>query len=163
MACKQFDIEMIRRHLSYDQETGHFRWKVTIPRATKAGEEAGYCCPRGYVHIRISGRIYTAHRLAYALCHGVIPDLVDHINGDKGDNRIANLRAATRSENAQNRRRANRQNRTGALGVSPCKDKYFAQIKVAGVSRNLGQFATLEEASAAYVAAKRELHPAGCL
>ena len=84
---------------------------------------------------------------------------VDHINGDTADNRWANLRPATRSENMQNRRVANSNSKTGLLGAKPSRNAFRAQIKISGRCVNLGTFSSPEAAHAAYLTAKAELHP----
>jgi hypothetical protein len=88
---------------------------------------------------------------------------VDHINGDSLDNRIANLREATPALNAQNRRTPRRGSALGVQGVTARWGRYTAQITVRGKQHHLGLFATVDEARAAYVAAKRELHEGNTL
>lgn len=100
--------------------------------------------------------------------HGYWPsEDVDHINHDKADNRIANLRELNRSLNQQNQIRAHKDNKTGYLGVYRNKigrtQPYVASIFVEGKAVHLGAFDTAEEAHAAYVKAKRRLHPAGTI
>jgi hypothetical protein len=99
--------------------------------------------------------------------YGAFPETdVDHINGDRQDNRLSNLRLATRGENLQNQRIAKSNNKsTGVLGVTFCKErkKFLAQIVVGKRHVFLGRFSTLEDAREAYVKAKRELHPFGGL
>lgn len=99
------------------------------------------------------------------IVHGAIPDglEIDHINGDESDNRICNLRLATKSENQQNKRRPRKDNKAGLLGVCWFEraKKWRAQITVNGECKYLGLYVTPEEAHAAYLTAKRELHQ-GC-
>ena len=85
---------------------------------------------------------------------------IDHINGNRTDNRIANLRAVTRGGNMQNQRRAHASNTSGLLGVyyKPKNKKWAAQIQANKKRMNLGLFKTAEEAHTAYLKAKRELH-----
>lgn len=110
--------------------------------------------------IRVDGRRYLAHRLAWLIMTGEWPATeVDHRDTDPGNNAWTNLRLATRSQNMQNRRAAGRNSATGVLGVSPCRSRYRAVIKTSGRIRHLGVFATVEAAEAAYLAAKVELHP----
>src|SRR5689334_22074801 len=109
------DIELLRKLLDYDPETGLFRWKARSPamfdgNATRcnrwngrlAGKEAGNVRGDGYRSIDVGNIKYLAHRLAWALHHGEEPIEIDHINGDRGDNRYANLREVTRTENNMN-------------------------------------------------------------
>jgi len=98
--------------------------------------------------------------------HGGFPNgILDHINGNKSDNRIENLRESDHQKNSQNQRKATKRNLTGFLGVSVDRSciprPYVARIKAGGKNIRLGQFQTPEQAHEAYVKAKRELH-AGC-
>jgi hypothetical protein len=157
--------ERLRELLDYDPETGVFRWKaVSSKNQVRVGDVAGCVETNGYRRIRVYGRAYQAHRLAWLHVYGRWPvGEIDHINGAKDDNRISNLREATRSENLQNQRRATRGSKTGFLGVYPSFGKFGAQIMLAGKTRHIGTFETAEQAHAAYVRAKRELHPGGTL
>jgi hypothetical protein len=139
--------------LKYDPETGVFT-HITNRRGTGArvGKEAGYTTKGGYRLIGIDGRQYLAHRVALLMTHGEWPSaLVDHINGDPGDNRIANLRAVDHAQNASNR--------GGVAGASmhPC-GKWQAKIRWRGVERHLGLFSSKEEAADAYWKASAEVH-----
>lgn len=87
--------------------------------------------------------------------------IIDHINGDASDNRLANLRCVDAFVNAQNIRAAKRTSSTGAIGVSAHKNGWRAQISTRGKNYQLGIFATLDEARNAYIEAKRRLHE-GC-
>jgi hypothetical protein len=82
--------------------------------------------------------------------------MIDHINGDRSDNRAVNLRDVTPKETAQNLRSAHRDSKSGFLGVSPYRKKWAAQIMRAGKLRRLGNFPTPEEAAQAYLQAKAE-------
>ena len=84
---------------------------------------------------------------------------VDHINGDTSDNRWVNMREATNSENMQNVRVAREDNQSGLLGAHRNGRRYFPKIQVDGKMHRLGSFSTAQEAHAAYMAAKKELHP----
>jgi len=147
--------------LSYDIETGVFRWRVPSRRVS-VGDVAG-CVDNGYVRIKVKQRAYRAHRIAWLFVHGEWPsDDIDHINGDRSDNRIANLRDVPRAINCQNLRRARRDNKSsGLLGVTRDRGMWLAQISVGGRNRLVGRFSDANQAHAAYVAAKRQQHP-GC-
>ena len=114
----------------------------------------------GYIIVTVSKVQYLAHRIAWLLYHGTWPTkFIDHINGNRSDNRIENLREADSSINAQNVRVA--RCRSGLLGVRIRKGRYEANISVGQRSIYLGRFDTAEEAHSAYVNKKREIH-AGC-
>lgn len=147
----------VRRLLRYEPDTGIFFWR-TAARNIKAGDIAGCQQSRGYWHVRINRRLYVAHRLAWLYATGEWPaGNVDHINGQRSDNRLANLRIATNSENAWNSR-IRRNNACGYKGVHYKKTirKFVAQINAGGRVRHLGVFMTADEAHAAYVRAARE-------
>lgn len=115
----------------------------------------------GYIIISLDGIPYKAHRLAWLYVHGEMPAaIVDHINRDKTDNRIANLRLATRSENARNINRR-RDNTSGITGVTflPKTSRWAAKLTVNSWNHFLGSFATKEEAIAARLKAEKELLP----
>lgn len=153
--------ERLRELLDYDPETGIFHWKSRRGKAA-AGKVAGCLDGRGYCVINVDRKRHYAHRLAWVYVNGGVRFCIDHINGDKGDNRIANLRDVDCKTNRQNTRKAYASNKsTGILGVRVLKGKYVSQIWVGGKDMHLGTFTTIEEAHAAYVEAKR-LHHAGC-
>lgn len=154
-------FEHVDQILSYQKETGAFVWKVDMRRGL-AGKSAGTINKRfGYLRIEIGGKTYSAHRLAWLLVHRVNPEgHVDHINRNKLDNRISNLRIVTRSENAQNIVAPRSDSNTGVRGVSFWPSRgYVARIMVSGKSKFIGTFATLHEAADAYANAKRHFHP----
>jgi hypothetical protein len=160
--CK-LTIERAAAVLSYEPETGLFRWKVKV-RFSVPGEVAGRIKDNGYVAISVDGDVYYAHRLAWLFSYGGWPGaLIDHIDGDKTNNRIANLREVTKQVNAQNLKGPHVGNETGFLGVTPDKKAggFKAIISHGGRRHWIGRFATPEEAHAAYVQKKRELHE-GC-
>lgn len=141
-------------------KNGEFIRLVKTGQSTKVGDIAGGPNPDGYQRVKISGKTYLTHRLVWLYETGSWPiNELDHINGNKQDNRIENLRDVTRSENLQNLYRPTRGNPSGFLGVSIRKGMYCARIRTNGVLSYIGTFSTPEQASSAYLAAKRELHP----
>lgn len=152
--------ERLKELLHYDAASGAFTWLIRTSNRIKIGDMAGTIHPRGYRHIRLDGKDYQAHRLAWLYVHGCFPAAgTDHINGVRDDNRIVNLREATHAENGQNRAmRSN--NCSGFLGVfwhrKACK--WMAQIRFEGKQKYLGLFESPESAHATYLAAKAELH-----
>lgn len=150
----------LKQLLHYDPDTGVFTWLANRGRKAKTGGMAGSINTCGHRQIKIGGRAYMAHRLAWLYVHGAWPkDQTDHINGVRDDNRIANLREATQSENNQNVAMYSN-NTSGFIGVSwfPATMKWKAQIKVNGGVKHIGYFDMPEAAHAAYLAAKAELH-----
>ena len=145
-------IEELRQAFRYDPGVG----KVFRETLTARDRD-------GYFVGKINGRFVRAHRVAWALAQGEWPDGdIDHINGDRGDNRIANLRVVARAENNKNRA-LHSNNKSGVHGVSWHRksNSWQTQIKVNGERHYLGQFPTLEAAAAARKAAEEKFgfHP----
>ena len=136
--------------LSYDPAAGTFTWLTAAGTATK-GKPAGCMDRTGYIRIGIDGQRHAAHRLAYLLMNGQHPSQhIDHINGNRADNRWANLREATRTDN--NRNKANRSDNTsGHPGVTwmPRNKKWRARINAGSQRISLGLFASRQQAIAA--------------
>jgi hypothetical protein len=148
--------ERLKQILDYDPKTGVFTRRGYSLRGGRtssrgAGERAGWHCANGYWMICVDNRDYTAHRLAWLYVYGRFPNGdTDHINHDKIDNRIANLREATRSQNSANRPPP-KHNKSGHKGVhfDRAKGRWVAYIKKDFKRYHLGRYDTMEEAIAA--------------
>jgi hypothetical protein len=153
-------VETLREMLSYSPVTGKLTW-IKSSRVTRAGAEAGGFDRRGYRRIAFNGSRCLAHRLAWAIHHGVDPGEleIDHRDHDKANNRIDNLRLATDRQNKYNAK-TRADNTSGAKGVYWNKDRqqWQAQLCIGGKGRYLGRFSTIEEAEAAVRAAREEHH-----
>lgn len=128
----------------FDYKEGELFWKVSPANRVKVGDKAGIVNKNGYVVLSIKNRLYHAHRVIWKMFKGVDPsDNIDHINRNKSDNRIENLRELSNHHNALN---------NSAKGYTYLTDrgKYQAQIRVAGKRITLGYFDTPEEASSRY-------------
>ena len=145
-------LENLKEIFDYNPETGKFSWRA----------EPGCVTSNGYRYIKVDGKLQLAHRLAWFYHYGVEPDgLIDHINGDRCDNRIENLRLATYSQNSANAKRHTR-NTSGLKGA--CKvlrrgkwtGKWQASITFQRKQIALGYFDTKEEAHEAYMDAARK-------
>jgi len=147
------ECEWLKEHLAYDPETGTLTWKV-ISRNINQGIEAGGWKNNGYRQISLSfkGKSYNylSHRVCWMIYYGSLPSILDHINQNKKDNRIVNLREADLSRNGGNAPMYSN-NRSGAKGViiTPNGD-FLSRIDFNGVKKNLGTFDTLEAAARAY-------------
>lgn len=152
--------ERLFEALSYDPESGDFKWKKKVNRRVVVGSAAGGLHrSTGYWRLAIDGVNYKAHRLAWFWTFGVWPDgEIDHIDCDKTNNRIGNLRDVSHLKNMQNERMARRNSSTRLLGAFANGKKFQAKIRVDGVQRYLGTFDVAEQAHAAYLSAKREWH-----
>jgi hypothetical protein len=166
----------LRKLVSYDAETGVFRWR---PRAelwfesrrsfkvwnkSYAGEQCFHTPDTsGYATAVILGRLVSGHRIAWAIHYGEWPaDQIDHINGDKLDNRIRNLRVVTALENSRNSKRPVN-NTSGVVGVRYSKrlDRWLAAIGSGPTRQHLGCFTSFEDAVNVRKEAERKLgyHP----
>ena len=158
--------ERIRDLFTYSPIDGLFTRRKRTANMSKVGDIAGTVNSKGYIVMKVDGKAYKAHRLAWLWWHGEWPkDQIDHINGDKQDNSIGNLRVVTNSENKQNVIKPQK-NTKFARGVrhdaSPGRIKrYESRITVNGVRIFLGAFHTIDEAYNAYLSAKMRLHIRG--
>lgn len=162
----ELTADALRAILSYDPNTGQFHWLRPTAYKVKPGDKAGGRMKTGHIRIRIAPGRYGAHRLAWLHHYGEWPaSEIDHIDGDPGNNRIANLRQVSHALNMQNRRLPPTNSTTKLLGVSWCprNRKWRACISINGKNRWLGMHATPELAHQRYVEAKRELHPGNTL
>lgn len=162
MAKARSDLtaDYVRSILDYQIKTGALLWAVAKGRRVRAGCVAGYLNSTGYVYVKIDGRLYLAHRLVWLIHHNKWPeDQIDHINRDKADNRIENLRAATNAENHQNKASCvNSSSRFVGVSWESRTGKWQAQITTNGNRKYLGSFSTEDLAAAAYADAKSKLH-----
>lgn len=163
MAASNLTAQRLRELFDYDDSTGHLIRRVTTSCRSLAGSVAGHQDKTGYRRVVVDGSQYLAHRLIWLYVTGDWPtDCIDHINGTPEDNRFTNLRDVSHSINNQNaHRKKSSAKHTQLLGAYKVGKRWSARIVVDGSQRHLGYFGTPEEASAAYLAKKRELH-AGC-
>jgi hypothetical protein len=139
--------ERLRFLLDYDPNTGLFRWKNPTSNRVRIGSVCSCHDKHGYIVIRVVGKLFKAHQLAWLYTHGKFASELDHINQTRDDNRIVNLREASRSMQMHNAGML-RNNTSGAKGVSyhaPAK-KWHARIWIAGKCHSIGYFNTVEEA-----------------
>ena len=149
--AQELTAEYLRSVLDYDPESGIFTWKVRTSNRVKVGDVAGRPGVNGYLQISVQSRLYQAHRLAWLYMCGSWPkDQIDHINRNRSDNRIANLREVTNKQNNQNRSKSSN-NTSGHPGIYWHKQssKWQAKITHSQKQIHLGLFATIEEALAA--------------
>ncbi|HEJ7990233.1 TPA: HNH endonuclease [Serratia liquefaciens] len=142
--------EYLRDNLNYNKDTGLFTWMKPRKRVM-VGNYAGCQNIAGYITICIDKKIYRAHRLAWFFVNGEWPaGEIDHINGIKTDNRISNLREATRAENQRNQL-APKTNTSGIKGVSWDKKRkrWLAQCMVDKKLFNIGRFEEQDDAEKA--------------
>ncbi|WP_110877309.1 HNH endonuclease [Franconibacter helveticus] len=155
--------DVVDRYFSYDPKSGVLYCKTPFGNK-KCGDRIGGKADGGYLKVRFKGKNIRLHRIIWILVNGEIPSslVVDHIDGDKLNNRISNLRLCTQNQNTLNRR-VHSNNASGFKGVyyndSPRnKKKWIAQISIDKRKIRLGRFYTKEEAHEAYVVASKKYH-----
>lgn len=157
--------EYLKSILDYDESTGEFYWKKRLDKrvqwnARYPGKKAG-CLSNttGYIQIAINDRLYRAHRLAWQYVYGIIPNEIDHINLNKIDNRINNLRECDSTQNKCNFK-MHKDNKSGYKGVSYSKlhKKWITQIVVRKKHYHIGLFDCPKDAHLAYCQAAKKYH-----
>lgn len=163
MAAADLTAARLRELLNYDPETGIFTWRRSR-HGVFAGAVAGAPGRQGYILFQLEGLTRQAHRLAWLYVYGKWPEHnIDHINGTRHDNRIANLRDVPQAINAQNQRKAMSNNKSGLLGVSKNGRYWAATIRIGGKTFHLGVHRKPEDAHAVYLTAKRLIHEGNTL
>lgn len=160
MKTKRYDLALVREYLEYSPDTGVFRWARDVGCRIKKGQIAGSVGSQGYIDITAAGHRFLGHRLAWLIHYGSMPlGMIDHINGNRSDNRIANLRDATSSENSRNAKTLYN-NASGVKGVwwNKLIRKWEATIRVHGETITVGRFDLISDAESAIRAARDELH-----
>jgi len=164
-ACKKITQQEVRLNFSYNSKTGEI-FRISCINKFRIGVKLSDYDRRGYLRISLGYRKYKAHRIAWIYEYGDIPDglQVDHIDGNKSNNAISNLRLCNNAENSQNERKARVNNKSGYLGVVAKPDGKFASyIKTHGKTKYLGLFSSAIDAHAAYLAEKANAHPFGSI
>jgi hypothetical protein len=149
--------EYIKSILDYDLDTGIFTWKVNKSQKTKIGDVAGWLY-NGYREIEINNKKYKAHRLAWLYVNGEIPkNLIDHIDGNRSNNKISNLREATYQENSENYKTP-KTNKSGIKNVSWYKslNKWVVSISIKNIKKTIGYFDDLEFAELVAIEARNK-------
>lgn len=140
----------------YEPSSGKLFWKKTTTNRVKVGDEAGsFCKSTGYINIKVDNEWYTLHRIAILLATGIYDKTVqvDHVDHDRGNNRLSNLRVVSHAENMRNQSLRNT-NKTGVTGVCvrytrKGTKRYTATIVVDYKPIFLGNYDTLKEAASA--------------
>jgi hypothetical protein len=144
----------------FDYSDGVLYWKIKTERCVKIGQPAGTLDKRtGYHRVRVDCKFQKAHRIIFLYHHGYLPDFVDHIDGNKTNNKIENLRGATLSQNCMNQKISTR-NTSGTKGVMWHKrdKKWFVQLRVNSKCHSFGYYEDKELAELVAIEATNKLH-----
>lgn len=143
----------------FDYKNGELYWKFSLSSKSPKGSIAGAVKLDGYRRIGLNKKVYLTHRLIYMMFHGYMPEIVDHIDGNKLNNCIENLRGATKSQNCQNQKTPIN-NKSGYKNVcwNKRKNKWCVQLKVQDKSINIGYFKDLELADLVAQEARAKYH-----
>lgn len=154
-------IAQLNDSFAYCADTGFLTWRKDHGRWNhlKAGAFAGTMRPDGYFVVRAFEQCMLVHRIVWVIVFGYWPTgQIDHMDGNRSNNKLKNLRDVAPAINSQNQRHARGRTKSGVLGVRGQGKSWAAEIKVDGVRHYLGVRSTREEAQALYVSAKRRLH-----
>lgn len=157
---KHMDAKYLRSIIRYDHESGVLYWNCNRCK-TKIGDVAGTKTDRGYISVCIDRKRYRGHRLAWLHYFGEWPSMqIDHVNGDRSDNSIKNLRECTQFENSQNMAFSSKKaSKYPGVHFHAKTGKWRSAIRIDGNSRKyLGLFKTEQEAADAYSKAKMDAH-----
>ena len=140
-------MEYLKEYLIYDPDNGKFFWKKeSLNKARKVGEEAGSYAGNGYSIICVENKRFSGHRLAWYFYYGEWPDFhIDHMDGDKQNNKINNLRKSNPSVNMKNRG-LNKNNTTGYSGIQKSRNKWRVRVRIDGKLLNFGTYDNIEDA-----------------
>lgn len=143
---------MVEPKLHYNPDTGEFRW-------VHSGRIAGTVNTQGYRYIQLNKKLYRAHRLAFEFMNKAIPEQVDHINGNRDDNRWSNLRPASAAENQRNTK-LRKDNKSGVKGVFWRKDRntYQVRMRINNIYKSFGCYKDLELAELVATEARNKYH-----
>lgn len=174
---RKVEISLLHEALIYDFQSGALIWKKRpishfsdtknrtaqrtqrVFNSTFAGKRAGSLTPEGYRVVTVCGVALLEHRVVFAMVNNRWPEQeIDHINGEKADNRVQNLREVDRQGNALNLR-VRKDSRSGVVGVGwyPPTGKWRARITIAGKTKAIGHYETFEDACAARARAQHDL------
>ena len=134
----------------FEYREGILYWKLSNSTRVKVGDRAGSLYKDSYYQIKIDGKVYKSHRLIFLYHHGYLPEFVDHIDGDKANNKIENLRAVTQSQNSMNIKPRAESSQYKGVSWNRNVNKWEAQITINGKQTHLGYFASEKVAALAY-------------
>jgi len=153
------DITQEEVKQAFNYADGALTWAIRPANRVHIGDKAGFLDNQGYLRVRFKGKLWSVHQLVYLMFHGFVPEMIDHIDQDKTNNSIENLRSVTRAQNRYNCK-ARRNSVSGVKNVHWHKPsgKYAVKIKANGITHHLGAFADLEFAELLAVEARDKFH-----
>ncbi len=157
----ELKLEVVNKLFRYDKETGDLVRKISVRKGSEAGQIVGTEDGRGYLRTSIKGVKYFNHRIIFLMHNGYLPPFLDHIDTNKRNNRIENLRAATITQNNHNQGRR-KTNTSGVKGVrwKATHNMWSASVTLNGKRKHVGHFRTVPEAEVAVRKAREQLHGA---
>lgn len=159
MDAKDFTLTQEELRQYFDYKNGNLYWKQRLAKCVHIGDKAGTLNPNGYVYIRFKNNIYVAHRLIYIWHYGKINGILDHIDGNRSNNFINNLRIANYTSNQYNRK-ISKNNSSGVKGVYWNKryNKWEASIKINKKPTYIGRYNNINEAKTAIEIFRQKNH-----
>lgn len=150
MKNQKIELTYLRSVISYDEKTGKVFWKkLTSPRI-KIGNEAGSKYANGYTYLHLNNTVFMMHRIIWFYYYGEWPESeIDHINGERSDNRICNLRLVTRRQNMQNKKR-NREGLPSGAWFNKEQNRWLSGFGAENKFFHLGSFDNQKDALQAY-------------
>lgn len=143
----------------FEYTDGHIYWKVTLGTRAIKGNRAGKLRKDGYFDVGLKGKYYLVHRVIFYLVNGYLPEIVDHIDHNRSNNLINNLREADFCKNVWNSRKTSNEKSTSHKGIRLTKNgKFEARIAKNNITYQVGTFPTLQEAIVAIKKVRRSLH-----
>lgn len=146
---------------AWEYRDGNLFWRISAGRGVSVKRAGDIVSPvpdpNGYHFVTWQRKHYAVHRAVFFLVHGWLPDCVDHIDGNPQNNRVENLRSATRLQNQFNRR-ANTRSKTGVKNVTPHQGKWQVRFSINRKTRHYGCYETIEEATAIAAKIRADLH-----
>ena len=148
-------------HQLFEYKNGELYWKVRRGGSAVVGSLAGNTDTHGYRQVKINGIRYLMHRIIFLMHHGYLPEFIDHIDNNRLNNKIENLREANRSQNACNMKLC-KTNTSGSKGVSwdRYRNKWMVRVGINGVDKYFGHYEDIELADLVASEARLKTHGA---
>jgi hypothetical protein len=143
----------------FEYRDGELFWKVFTSPSAPIGSKVGHLASDGYIQTHIKRKFYRNHRIIFLYHHGYLPQYIDHIDGNRSNNQIENLREATKHQNGCNTK-INKNNTSGVKGVSWHKKtkKWYVRVSIHRKSISIGYYDSLEDAKIAMIEARNKHH-----